>query len=364
MTANEGTGLRLAERRKKRSPVGAPPGTLVADPAAHPTTLCLTAISPDASRRFDNVTLEEVERIQREWPLIWLDCIGLGDVELIGRIGEMFGLHRLALEDVVNTGQRPKVDFYDAYVFAVLNMIDVASATRHEQIAIFFGEGFVISFQERPGDSYDPVRRRIEAPASRVRSRKADYLAYMLIDTVVDSYFPMVDHAGDAIEALEDEVLRSTEKHQIRRLHDLRREMLFLKRSLWPLRDALAGLARADCPQLGEETKLYLRDTQDHAIQLIEIVETYRETLTGLIEMRLSLAQARTNEVINLLTMVSTIFIPLTFLAGVWGMNFDPDSSPWNMPELRAYYGYPAALGVMALIGFLLFAFFRWRKWL
>lgn len=354
---------RRSQRKKKRSPVGAPPGTLVADPAALPTVLCLTGISPEASRRFENVSVEDIERIRADWPLIWLDCIGLADVRLIERIGEMFGLHRLALEDVVNTGQQPKTDFYDDHAFIVLNMIDGPLTTRHEQIAIFFAGEFVISFQERPGDSYGPVRKRIETSADRVRRRKADYLAYALIDTIVDSYFPVVDGAGEVIEVLEDEVLRATEKHQIRRLHEVRREMLFLKRSLWPLRDALAGLARSDCKFLRDETKIYLRDTQDHAAQLIEIVETYRETLTGLIDMRLSLAQARTGEVINVLTIVSTIFIPLTFLAGVWGMNFDPDSSPFNMPELRAYYGYPVALGFMFVVAVGLATFFRWKKW-
>ncbi|GHD15476.1 magnesium/cobalt transporter CorA [Tianweitania populi] len=356
---------RHGRRRVKRSPVGASPGTLIADPSAIPSTLSATVMSPQGYKVYPSVNLEDIRRLKAEWPAIWVDCVGLGDVSLIADLGKIFDLHALALEDTVNTGQRPKSDFYDEHAFVVLYAIDDDQTHRYEQIGVFFGEGFVITFGERPGDPFDPVRKRIEANGgNRLRARKADYLAYALIDAVVDSYFPHVEATGAAIDQIEDDMVACWERGQLADLHRIRHNLIAFKRWLWPLRDAISGLLRSDAPFLTAETKIYLRDTLDHVASAIEIVETYRETVTGLIEMHMSMAQAKTNEVINLLTIVSAIFIPLTFLAGVWGMNFDPQVSPWNMPELQWYYGYPAALTSMAVIGVLLFLYFRWRRWL
>lgn len=352
-------------RRKRRTPPGAAPGTLIADPSASPTELTLTLIAPDRFRIIPHVKLADIAAIRGEWPVMWLDCAGLADVAAIEEVGRMFGLHPLALEDVVNAEQRPKVDFFDDHAFVVLRMVDDAALHRYEQISVFFGEKFVITFQERQGDPFDPVRRRIAAEGpNRLRARQADYLAYALIDAVVDSYFAPIELVSDEIEKVEESMLGGPQKGQMQEMHVLRREMMALKGVLWPLRDALAALIRNDDPFVTHETKVFLSDTLDHAMRLIELVETQRDTLTGLIEMHLSLAQARTNDVISLLTIVSTIFIPLTFLVGVWGMNFDPDTSPWNMPELRAYYGYPAALLFMLGIAVVLFWFFKWKKWL
>lgn len=351
--------------RVKRSPVGAPPGTLVADPAAPQPTLCLTALSPDGVGFFDDVSIDEIRRLRTEWPLVWVDCIGLGNVDLVQDIGSIFGLHPLALEDTVNTGQRPKADFFDDHAFVVVNMIDDPAAHRYEQISVFFGDDFVVTFQEREGDPFGPVRKRIESPSAlRLRTRKADYLAYALIDAVIDSYFPILDAGGDAIERIEDEMLTSFHKRHLSELHGLRRDMIVLKRALWPLRDAVAGLMRAEVPFIHPETRVYLNDTLDHSIRLIEIVETNRDVVTGLIDMHLSLTQVRTNDVISFLTIISSIFIPLTFLVGIWGMNFDPDTSPWNMPELESYYGYPLAIAFMVLVAMALVGYFRWKKWL
>jgi magnesium transporter len=352
------------KRKRKRSPVGAPPGTLIADPTAPQPSLSIHAASAEGCRRFDTVSAGDIARLRQEWPLIWLDCVGLGDVDLIREIGAQFGLHPLALEDVVNTGQRPKADFYDTNVFVVLSMVDDAATHRTEQVSIFFGEGFVITFQERAGDSFDPVRKRLHGAPGRLHSRGADFLAYSLIDTIVDSYFPVLEGLGDRIDQREDEILTEEAAGRNTVLHGLRRVLLALKRSLWPMRDALAGLARAESRLLKPETRIYLNDTLDHATQLLELLETYRETVTDLIDLQVSMGQARINQVISLLTIVTAIFIPLTFLVGVWGMNFDPDSSPWNMPELRWEYGYPAALLFMLFIALSLLAYFRWRRWL
>lgn len=352
-------------RGRQHIPVGAPPGTLIADPLAHPTHLRLTLIAPDRHHSIDHATMADIVSNRGKWPVIWLDCAGLADVALIEEIGRQFGLHPLALEDVVNSGQRPKVEFFDDYVFVALRVPDQVSLLHYEQISIFFGEKFVITFQDQPGDPFDPIRRHVatEGP-NRLRECKVDYLAYALIDAVVDSYFTPIEMLSDKIEKVEESILDGTHKNPMQDLHGLRREIMGLKGILWPLRDALAALIRNDDPFVMRETKIFLNDTLDHAMRMIELVESQRDTLTGLIEVHLSLAQARTNDVISLLTIVSTIFIPLTFLVGVWGMNFDPDLSPWNMPELRSYYGYPAALLFMISIAAALFGLFKWKKWL
>ena len=358
-------GMKRASLKKRRSPVGASPGTLIADPSARRSELRLTLISPEKNKTIDNASIADVTRNCDHWPLIWLDCVGLGSVPLIEEIGRIFKLHPLALEDVVNTGQRPKVDFFDSHAFVVLSMIDDVATNRYEQIAVFFGAKFVVTFQEREGDPFDPVRKRIESPMpNRLRARGADYLAYALIDAVVDSYFPPVEAASERVDRIEDQMLHAPQKLHMQQLHEQRRDTSVLKGVLWPLRDALATLIRNEVAYINGETKIFLNDTLDHTMRLIELVETQRDTVTGLMEMHLSLSQARTNDIISYLTIVSVIFLPLTFLVGVWGMNFDPDVSPWNMPELRAYYGYPAALTFMALVVICLVAFFRWKKWL
>jgi magnesium transporter len=349
----------------RRPPIGSSPGTLIADPKAIHSALSLTVMSPEECHFYTDVSLADVEQACGQWPVIWLDCVGLANIELISEIGRIFGLHTLSLEDTVNTGQRAKVDFFEDYAFVVLSMIDDPGQNRFEQISVFFGKKFVVTFQERPGDPFDTVRKRIEfSKPSRLRSHKADYLAYALIDSIIDSYFPPVDVIGDKIEAIEDSMIGEPEKQQVRDLHRLRRNVIMLKSALFPVRDAIAGLVRAEAPFIGAETRVYFNDTLDHSISLIELVETQRDMLTGLIDLHLSLEQARTNEIISFLTIISAIFIPLTFIVGVWGMNFDPASSPWNMPELQARYGYPAALGFMALVAIGLVAVFRWKRWL
>lgn len=354
---------RKHRKRANRSPVGAAPGTLVAHPAAEPTVLNLALIAPGKAEFRERVSLAEVEAAREAWPLVWVDCVGLADVALIGRLGEAFGLHPLALEDAVNTGQRPKADFFDTSVFVALFMVDDAISHRVEQIGIFFGERFVVTFQERAGDPFEPVRRRIRGH-SPLCERKGDYLAYALIDAVVDSFFPLLDATGEEIDLFEDRVIAGERERRIREMHMLRRGAVAMKRKLGPLRDALAALARAESPLVTPETKVYLNDTLDHAVRLLETLESHRDMLSGLIELDLALAQARTNDVIGFLTVVSAVFIPLTFIAGIWGMNFDPATSPWNMPELQAYYGYPAALLFMAGIALAMVAYFKWKKWL
>ena len=357
--------MKRSKVKKRRSPVGASPGTLIADPTASRSELRLTLISPERCKSIDNASIADVAANCDKWQTLWLDCIGLGSIELIKEIGRIFNLHPLALEDVVNTGQRPKTDFFENHAFVVLSMIDDVATHRYEQVSVFFGAKFVVTFQEREGDPFDPVRKRIRSPMpNRLRSRGADYLAYALIDAVVDSYFPPVETGSEIVDRIEDEMMNAPQKQQMRQLHEVRRATNVLKGVLWPLRDAFAALIRTEVPYVAPETKIFLNDTLDHTMRLIELVETQRDTVTGLMEMHLSLSQARTNDVIGYLTIVSVIFMPLTFLVGVWGMNFDPDTSPWNMPELRAYYGYPLALLFMGAVAGGLIGFFKWKKWL
>ena len=256
------------------------------------------------------------------------------------------------------------MDVFDEHPLIVVHMFDGKSVSSKEQVSIVFGESFVLTFQERPGDCLDPVRKRLSMAAGRIRSRGSGYLVYAILDTILDAYFPLLEQIGEELEDIEDRVTRDPTVGDVSRLHELKRELLVIKRALWPTRELLSTLAREELALIPGNVVQYLRDTYDHAVQLIDIVETYRELTTGLHDLYLSSLSTRMNEVMKVLTIVATIFIPLTFLAGVWGMNFNPESSPWNMPELNWYFGYPTALIVMVLIGVFLVAYFRWKRWL
>ncbi|MEX6508838.1 magnesium/cobalt transporter CorA [Jiella sp. M17.18] len=364
---------RLRRRRRKareavrRGAVGAPPGVLVADPQARPSVFSALGIGEGRSELRTGISLEEALAARKAWPLVWIDCTGLADIEDIQALGAAFGLHPLSLEDVVNTDQRPKCEVFDDLAFVVLRMVhssEDGGEAESEQLSIFFGEGFVLTFQERPGDAFSPVRERIARGAPRILTGHGDYLAYALIDAVVDAYFPLVDAQTARIETLEDEIFADVDAVQVPELHAMARDMLQQKRWLRPTRDAIGVIMRIDRPWLRAETKTYLRDVQDHADQLIDLNDTDRDTVSGLVDLHMTLSSARTNEVINLLTIVSTIFIPLSFLAGVWGMNFDPAKSRWNMPLTQSPYGYPIALGIMALVAIGLLGYFRRRRWI
>ena len=359
------TGHRKRKRKRaertKRSAVGAPPGELVADPEAASSRLTAFGLGGGGAERLEGCTLEEALALRQSCAKLWLDCTGLADVDLIRRSGEACGLHPLTLEDVVNTDQRPKCEAYEAYAFVVMRML---SGEDSEQLALFFGEGFVVTFQERPGDAFDPVRRRIDRGAPRLHAGGADYLAYALIDAVVDAYFPVVDQHGTRLDAIEEAIFEDVDAVQVPELHAMRRELFTMRRYLRPTRDALGVILRLERPFLSEETRLYFADVQDHCDQLVDLNDTYRETAGGMIDLHMTLSAARTNEVINLLTIVSTIFIPLGFLAGPWGMNFIPEISDWNMPLTQSPYGYLVAIAIMAAIAGGLLLIFRKKRWI
>ncbi|HRJ79701.1 MAG: Cobalt/magnesium transport protein CorA [Planctomycetes bacterium] len=355
---------RETEFRRRTAP-GAAPGTVAVDPEAPRSVLTLMAFGPD---RFEEGRIEQVQDLKAycdQWPVVWVNVDGLGDAHVISQLGEMFHLHKLAMEDVVNVHQRAKVETYGDQVFIVGRMVELDhQRVGGDQLSMFVGPRFVLSFQERSGDCFDPVRDQIRKARGRVRQSGPDFLAYLLVDAVVDHYFPVLERFGEIIEELEDSVVENPERGLIGRIHEAKRDLLTLRRALWPLREAVHTLYRDPLPLFAEETRLHLRDTYDHTIQIIDLLETYRETSSSLIDVYLSSLSNRMNEIMKVLTIIATVFIPLGWVAGVYGMNFDPESSALNMPELKWAWGYPFALALMLLI-VMAEVYFFWRKgWL
>lgn len=347
----------------RRSPVGAPPGTLVPDEHASPTSIRLIVIDEDKVVDTPGVGIDDVRKAVSSGKRLWVDVVGLADLELIAAIGELFEMDSLAIEDVANTVQRPKVDVYDRHPMIVVHMFDGKSVSSKEQFAIVFDKTHLVTFQERPGDCLEPVRKRLEAPNGRIRQRGAPYLVYAILDTILDAYFPLLEAIGEELEQLEDRITFDPGPRDVNDLHAIKRQLLTVKRALWPSREMLSALTREELGLFPRDVHQYLRDTYDHAVQLIDVTETYRELATGLLDLYLSSVSTKMNEVMKVLTIIATIFIPLGFLAGLWGMNFNPDVAG-NMPELDLPYAYPIALGFMALIAIGLLAVFRWKRWL
>lgn len=338
--------------RKSRSKPGSPPGEMQIDPKAAPPLLTSLVITPEGLHREEGLA-------QAGKGVLWLNVDGLGDAVTLNRIAERFGLHPLAMEDVVETNQRPKVEAYNDHLFVVLRMPrSQGEQFGTEQVALFLGRDYVITLQEREGDVFEPVRTRLRNPHSRIRERGADYLAYALIDAVTDSFFPVLDHMGDRIEHLEDAILQQSEPVQVQVLHSIKHELLAIRAAVWPTRDTVSSLLRDDSALITDQTRLYLRDCHDHTYQLIDTIGTYREIASGLVDLHLSSQSNKMNEVMQVLTLIATIFIPLTFIAGVYGMNFD------HMPELHTRWGYPVAMGAMVVIGVGLAIWFRRKGWL
>jgi magnesium transporter len=362
--------LRYSHRR--RVPPGTAPGTLTSDPTSPVPELTQTIFSRESIREFVPKNFMQLESIQATSEIEWVNLEGVGHAETVQKLGIRFGLHMLALEDVVNPHQRPKFEDYQEHLFLIMQMpVPLASQEephsrrfQFEQVAVAFGRNFVATFQEIPGDTFDSVRKRLRSDNSLLRTRGTDYLVYSLLDSVVDAYFPILEHYGELVEELEVKVVEHPTSSHILQIHALKRDLLSIRRALWPMRDLLAAMSRDDNPLIRDSTRLYLRDCHDHTIQLLDMVETYRELTTGLIDVHLSSVSNRLNEVMKVLTIIATIFIPLTFISGIYGMNFDPEASSWNMPELRSPYGYVSVLGLMALIAAGLIGWFYRRGWL
>lgn len=339
--------------------MGASPGTLHPDPAAQPTVLAAIGFGPEEVAAHAVIDIAALPALRAQWPVVWIDVTGFADLDLLRAIGAQFGLHRLALEDVLNRNQRAKVEDYGAHQFLVLRMVDPTNRDDTEQLGLFVGSGFVLTFQERAGDCFGLVRKRLADPAGQMRKRGSDYLAYALLDAVVDAYFPVVEDADARLEGIEEGVLAGRADAQIvPELHAVRRCLLTLRRAIWPLREATSTLVRGEAKHFSPEVWPYLRDVNDHVVQLLDLLENYREMSSSLMDLHLSMVNHRLNEVMKLLTVISTIFIPLTFLVGVYGMNFK------YMPELQQWWGYPACWLVMIATAALMLRWFRKRRWL
>ncbi|MBN2170583.1 MAG: magnesium/cobalt transporter CorA [Candidatus Krumholzibacteriota bacterium] len=349
---------------RRRIQPGASPGTLAVDPQAPPPRLRLVAYGPDELHEEEIADPEALRAWRGRLPVVWVNVDGLGDVELLARLGAVFGLHQLALEDVVHVPQRPKLEAYGDQLFVVLRQSRSHGQLDTEQFSLFLGPGFVLSFQEREGDSLEPVRERLRKGRPRMRNGGPDYLAYSILDAVVDGFFPLLEGYGGQLEELEEEVLSNPEADVVSRLHLVKHDLVSLRRYAWPMRDALGALSREDSPLLEEGTRLFLRDCHDHAVQFLDLVETYRDVSSGLIDLYLSSISNRMNEVMKVLTIIATVFIPLGFIAGLYGMNFNTELSPWNLPELNWRFGYPFALGVMAATAVVMLIYFRRKGWL
>jgi len=339
---------------------GEQPGTLVARADAAETRIEVFAYGPDELTEHTVTTAREIEDLREQSPVLWVNVVGLGDVDLLRQLGDNFSLHRLALEDVVNVHQRPKAEEYDDHIFITARMVHGDAPADSEQVSMFMGANYLLTFQEREGDCFEPVRKRLRDGRGRIRSSPPDYLCYALLDALIDGYYPVLEHYGDRLEDIEDAVVTDPQPEHVQVLHDLKRELLMIRRSVWPLREMINTVIRDEHDLFTDPTRVYLRDCYDHAIQLMDIVETYREIASGLIDVYISSVGARMNEVMQVLTIIATIFIPLGFIAGLYGMNFDTQS-PWNMPELAFRFGYPVTLLVMALIGGGMLFYF-WRK--
>jgi magnesium transporter len=345
-------------------PAGSPPGTLQADPTAAPPKVTALAYGGGATVEREIDRPQTIRELRAGHAVVWVDVSGLGDASVVQEIGEIFGLHPLALEDVLNVTQRPKVEEYGEHVFIVTRMPIPDDPGHTEQIAMFLGAGFVVTFQEVPGrDCIDPVRERIRRQRTRIAGAGPDYLAYAVLDAIVDAYFPVLDDLGDRLEAIEAEVLQNADRSVVGRLHALTRELTGMRRVLHPLRESIAQILREETPHITDATRLYLRDTLDHTIRLIELVESQRDLASSVLHVYLTLASNRLNDVMKVLTIITTVFMPLSLIAGIYGMNFDRGASPWNMPELGWRYGYVFALGVMTVVGAAMLWYFRVRKW-
>lgn len=349
--------------KRSAKKVGLPPGTLVyvGEKKVEPPKITVIDYDETTLNEKDANNIEECLPFKDSPTVTWINIDGIHQVELIEKLGECFVLHPLLLEDVVHTGQRPKMDEFEDHLFVVLKMLyfdEEGDGIRSEQLSLIVGSNFVISFQEQEGDVFSPVRERIRRGKGRIRRKGPDYLAYSLIDGVVDHYFAILEKLGEDIESLQEELVTRPNPETLQTIQWLKKEMIFLRKSVWPLREVVSGLARGESALIKEDTHLYLRDVYDHTIQVVDTIETYRDMLSAMLDIYLSSLSNRMNEVMKVLTIIATIFIPMSFLAGVYGMNFK------YMPELDYRYAYPLFWFVVISAFVIMIVLFKRRKWL
>ncbi len=336
---------------------------MIVDPNANPTTIRIMAFGGNEFLEREIQDVAEIRSIMVAFRSVWIDVTGLGSQARLSEISQLLHLHPLAMEDVVNVHQRAKVDEFEGSIFIVSRMVDGDDASQTEQLTFFLTKQVLLSFQERPGDCWDPLRQRIRTHRGKICDSGVDYLLYALLDAVIDSYFPVMERLAEQVDAIEAEIINGLDRSQMQSIHNLRGQLLSLRRAIRPHREMINELIRDSLPHISPETRIHLRDCYDHVVQVVEAVDTYRELTSDMRDFYLSSVSNSMNEVMKVLTIISTIFIPLSFIAGVYGMNFE-STSPWNMPELKWYYGYPFSLALMGTVAFGLLVYFRGRRWL
>lgn len=357
----------LAARRRRLSNYGAPgtaPGTLRVPANASQTTVEAYGYRPEDMECVPDAGLADVMRLRSAYPLVWVNVTGLADVSLIQSVADAFALHDLALEDVFHTQQRPKSEEYPDHHFLVARIPLVDDFPHTEQIAVFVGDSFVVCFQERRGDCFDGIRTRLGDPRSRLRTNASGFLAYAILDAVIDSYFPVLERIGEELETLENRILSRNDSGTMSALHRARREIVEVRRTIWPHREMINAILRDEPRVFDRQTDVFLRDCYDHVARLMDIVDTDRDFVSELFDLHMARINLRMNETMKVLTTIATLFIPLSFIAGVYGMNFDTKASAWNMPELTWAFGYPFALALMAIVGGGLVLYLYRKGWL
>lgn len=354
----------LSRRYQQRGGAGAPPGQIVIHPDATPSKISVTCYDAKGITEHKDCSVSKVRELVGQKKVTWVDIVGLGSPELFGKIGELFAIHRLAMSDVAHTPQRPKLENFSEHLFLIVQAKMEGQRSETGQISFFLGKNFVISWQEFPGRGFPAVRERLQDQNRALRKAGPDYLLYALLDAVIDAYFPCLMNTGDELDRLEEQIYDRAESRVIVQLHNVRRTVRHLRSILWPLREAVSGLMADHEDLISDEVKIYLRDCNDHTYQLLDTLEIYRETCSDLRDYYATEVSNRMNEVMKVLTIISTIFIPLGFIAGVYGMNFDTEISSLNMPETRWRWGYPAVLGLMAMVTIGQLLFFRRKGWL
>lgn len=349
--------------RKTSHKAGLPPGALVhvGERKAESVRISIIDYDQTSFQEKQVQTIEECFPFKDTPTITWINIDGLHQVDIIEKIGKHFNIHPLIQEDILHTGQRPKKEEFDEYILVIMKMLrydDVSKTVNSEQVSLILGKRYVISFQETAGDVFDPLRERIRTGKGRVRRMGADYLAYALIDSIVDHYFILLEKCSERIEDLEVELAEDPQQQTLHAIHNLKQEIVFLRKSVWPLREVISGLERAESSLISDDIAMYLRDVYDHTIQVIDSVETYQDILSGMLDLYLSSVSNKMNEVMKVLTIFASIFIPLTFLAGIYGMNFE------FMPELKLRWAYPALWCVMIGATVVMLIFFRRKKWL
>lgn len=355
----------MAKRKhfKRSKKAGLPPGTLMHFGEKRTEKVQITFFDYDLQHYEERTpkTIEECFGLKQRPTVSWINIDGLHDVEVIEKIGKQYDVHPLILEDILSTGQRPKYDDSTNLLFLVFNMLSYdpsGLSIQSEQVSVILGPGYVLSFQECPGDVFDPIRERIRTGRGKVRSMGADYLMYCLMDAVVDGYFLILEKLGEQVESLEQEVIREPSEKTLSRIYALKRELIYLRKSVWPLREVISQIEKTAGPLMADATRPYFRDIYDHTIQVMDSVEMFRDTVSGLLDIYLTSLSNRMNSVMKVLTVIATIFIPLTFIVGIYGMNFK------FMPEIEWRWAYPAVWAVMIAVVAGMVIYFKKNKWM